>query len=99
MADPVSWFVVEQGWRVVGSHDEELGTVDEVIGDSDADIFNGLSVSPGLLGRARYVPAERVREIVEGCVVLDLDTDSFEQLGAHEEPPPSERVRADTTDL
>jgi uncharacterized protein YrrD len=99
MADPVSWFVVEPGWSVVGSDGEELGTVDDVIGDSDADIFNGLSVSPGLLGRARYVPAERVREIVEGRISLDLDKGSFERLGAHEEPPPSERVRADTTDL
>jgi sporulation protein YlmC with PRC-barrel domain len=99
VADPVSWFVVEKGWQVVGSDATELGTVDEVIGDSDADIFNGLAVSPGLLGRSRYVPAERVREIVEGRIVLDLDKDSFAQLAAHEQPPPSERVRSDTTDL
>jgi hypothetical protein len=81
MADPVSWLLVEKGWEVVGSDGEALGTVDEVLGDSDADIFNGLAVSPGLVGRARYVPAERVRQIVEGQVELDLDRDAFDRLG------------------
>jgi uncharacterized protein YrrD len=99
MADPVSWLVVEKGWDVLDRDGERLGTVDDVIGDSDADIFNGLAVSTGLLGRPRYVPSERVQEIVEGSVLLDLDAGAFEQLGAHEEPPPSERVRPDTTDL
>ncbi len=99
MADPVSWLMVEKGWQIVGANGDKLGTVDEVLGDSDADIFNGLSVSSGLLGKVRYLPAERVREIVEGRVVVDLDQDGFERLGAHEETPPSERVRADTTDL
>ena len=81
MADPVSWFLVEKGWEVVGSDGERLGSVDEVLGDSEADIFNGLAVSPGLVGRVRYVPAERVRQIVEGRIELDLDRESFERLG------------------
>ena len=84
MADPVSWLLVEKGWDVVGSDGEALGTVDEVRGDSEADIFNGLAVSPGLVGRARYVPAERVRQIVEGRIELDLDRESFEGLGSVE---------------
>jgi uncharacterized protein YrrD len=69
--DPVSWKVVEPGWRVTGGGGE-LGTVDEVLGDLDADIFNGLRVTSGLLATT-YVPAERVREIREGEVVLDGD--------------------------
>jgi hypothetical protein len=99
MADPVSWLVIENGWEIVGRDGERFGTVDEVIGDSDSDIFNGLAVSTGLLRRPRYVPAELVREIVEGRIALDLDQATFEQLGEHDEPPPSERIRADTTDL
>jgi uncharacterized protein YrrD len=87
MADPVSWFVVERGWPVVGADGEELGAVEEVIGDADSDIFNGLSVSSGLLGRPHYVPAERVRGIVEGRVELDLDREAFERLTAHGTPP------------
>jgi hypothetical protein len=72
--DPASWKVVERGWRVLGPDGKELGTVDEVRGDVDADIFNGLQVLSGLLSSASYVPAERVTEIREGEVVLDGDS-------------------------
>jgi len=71
--DPVSWKVVERGWSVRGSGGEELGKVEDVLGDVDADIFHGLTVASGLLGRTNEVPAERVREIREGEVVLDSD--------------------------
>jgi hypothetical protein len=99
MAEPVSWFVIEKGWRVIGSDGAELGRIDEVVGDADSDIFNGLSVSKGLLHRRRYVPAERVGEIREGHVLLRLDRAGFDRLGEHREPPPSEKIRPDTTDL
>lgn len=71
--DPSSWMVVERGWRVVGPGGDEVGTVDEVLGDEEADIFNGLRVLPGVLAKPTYVPAERVAEIREGEVVLDSD--------------------------
>ena len=99
MADPVSWLVIEPGWTVVGADGTELGTVHEVIGDSSKDIFNGLAVSPGLLKSSRYVPAERVGEIVEGTVRLEVGSDEFERLDDAAPAPPSAEIRADTTDL
>ena len=72
MADPVSWMVIEQGWEVVDSAGETVGRVDEVLGDESADIFNGLNVLVGALGKPAYVPAERVGRIVEGNVQLEL---------------------------
>jgi hypothetical protein len=76
-ATPVSWLLIERGWKVV-----------------DADgIFNGLAVAHGLLGRPRYVPAERVAEITEGQVRLALSGDDVGRLDEHEPPPPSERLR------
>ena len=72
-ADPVSWKVVERGWTVRGAGGEDLGKVEDVLGDPDADIFHGLSVATGLLGRVQEVPSERVTEIREGEVVLDGD--------------------------
>ena len=98
-ADPVSWLLIEPGWTVVGRDGDDLGKIADVVGDSGSDIFNGLSVSHGLLRTKVYVPAERVGTITEGRVELDLDADGFSRLGEHEEPPPSEVVRADTTDL
>jgi hypothetical protein len=73
--------------------------VHEVVGDTDKDIFNGLAVSPGFLRAARYVPAERVRTIVEGRIELDLDRDEFNRLDEHGDVPPSAEIRPDTTDL
>ena len=98
--DPVSWLVIEPGWDVVGSDGSDLGKVHEVIGDSGKDIFNGLAVSPpGLFKGSRYVAAERVTQIVEGEVALDVDAAAFERLEEHGELPPSAEIRADTTDL
>ena len=89
MTDPVAWKVIEPGWRVVASGGEELGRVSEVVGDSTADIFNGLVVSPGILRGNRYVPAERVAEIVEGQVALAVGSDEFERLEEWHGAPPS----------
>jgi hypothetical protein len=99
VSDPVSWFVIEKGWRVVGRDGDELGTVHEVVGDTDKDIFNGLAVSPGFLRSPHYVPAERVAEITDGAVALDLDRTTFKRLDKHGDVPPSAQIRSDTTDL
>lgn len=80
MADPVAWNMIEHGWKVLGAAGNELGTVHEVIGDVDADIFNGLTIQSGLLKKTRYVPAERVAQIVEGRITLDVDGQELERL-------------------
>jgi hypothetical protein len=77
MADPVSWMMIEHGWTVVDATGEDVGRVDEVLGDQDADIFNGLNILTGALAKQTYVPAERVGEIVEGCVQLQLPKDAL----------------------
>ena len=92
---PVAWLVIEPGWKVVAADGTEVGRVDELIGDSGKDIFNGLAVSTGLLGKPKYVPAERVREITEGQVALDLSPDAVDELEDHELQPPSEQFRPD----
>ena len=84
--DRVSWFVIEPGWKVVDAQGEEVGSVDEVVGDSSDDIFNGLSISTSLLGRPRYVPSEQVAAITEEHVQLKLTKDQIHHLGEFEEP-------------
>ena len=93
MNDPVSWLVIERGWKVYASDGGEVGQIEETVGDSGRDIFNGLVVSTGLFRRARYVPAERVAEIREGEVRLDVAEDEVGQFAEHGEPPPSEQIR------
>ncbi len=78
--DPVSWFMIEPGWKVVASDGATVGSVAEVVGDEENDIFNGLAVATGLLGRARYVEAERVARITDGCLELTLAKSDVSQL-------------------
>ena len=82
-ADPVSWIVVEPGWEVVARDGEAAGKVKEMLGDENADIFDGLVITHGLLGKERYVPSERVTAIYEGRVELDLGGD---EIAALDEP-------------
>ena len=96
MADnPVSWLLIEPGWMVGAGEGREGGKGEESVGDTGEDIFNGLSISTGLLGNPKYVPAERVRGITEGRVELDLSADDVEALDEHDLQPPSEQFRAD----
>ncbi len=64
MADPVSWLLIEPGWEVVGANGERIGKVDEVLGETEADIWDGLTVD------GKYVPAEQVASIVEDRITL-----------------------------
>ncbi len=84
MPDPVSWLVIEPGWEVVSSDGEKVGILDGVLGDKNADIFDGLAVDQGLLKKAKYVPAERVGELVEGRVTLELTKADFDGLSDYE---------------
>jgi hypothetical protein len=69
--------MIEQGWSVVDADGEDVGRIDEVLGDQDADIFNGLQVLTGVLGTPQYVPSESVGDIVEGRVQLELKKDEL----------------------
>ena len=92
--DPVSWLLIEPGWAVVAKDGAEVGKVEEIVGDTGEDIFNGLSISTCLLGRPKYVPSERVRAITEGRVELDLSAEDVDALDEHDLQPPSEQFRA-----
>jgi hypothetical protein len=86
MPDPQSWLVVEPGWKVLAADGSEVGKVHETLGDKERDIFDGLAVSTGLLARPVYVPAERVAEIREGQVSLELSSTEVEGLERYEPP-------------
>jgi PRC-barrel domain len=95
MADPVSWKVAERGWSVVADDGNEVGKLDQVLGDPEADIFDGLAVGAGtVLDRPLYVPSEKVGEIEEGTIHLTIGADDYGRLERYEPPPPSEDLRA-----
>jgi Uncharacterized protein conserved in bacteria (DUF2171) len=90
--DPVSWFLIEPGWKVIDANGKEAGRVEETVGDANADIFNGLSISVGLLKGNRYVPAEQVGRISEGEVHLKLTREELDSLDKYERPAASEQI-------
>jgi hypothetical protein len=92
MSDPVSWFVIEPGWKVVDGTGEDVGTVDEVVGDSSNDIFNGLAISTSLLGKPKYVPAEQIAAITEGRIELAMSKEELGSLGEFKEPPTTAEI-------
>ena len=95
MADPVAWTVAERGWSVVANDGTEVGKLDQVLGDTEADIFDGLAVGAGtVLDRPLYVPSEKVGSIEEGTVHLGIDSEEYEQLSPYEPPPQGGRFLA-----
>ena len=93
MADPVSWLQIEPGWTVVASDGSKVGTVSEVTGDKQVDIFDGLAVAPEGSGPVRYIPGERVGPIFAGEVTLTLTAAEVAQLEVFKEPPPETVIR------
>ena len=78
---------MEPGWEVVDSAGDSVGKIDEVLGDKNRDIFDGLAVSTGLVGKPKYVPAEQVGEIREDRVQLELSADEVERLEPYQPEP------------
>lgn len=92
MTDPVSWRAVKPGWKVEAADGSQVGEVDEITGDDNADIFDGLAVATSALGHPRYVPAEKVAEITDGIVRLSLAPEEVAVLEEYRLPPTSLEV-------
>ena len=82
---PMSYLTLEPGTRVVASDGTPVGSVEHVLADADADIFDGLVISAG--PRHSFVDATQVAEIAEGAVTLALDAAAAERLPEPTENP------------
>jgi hypothetical protein len=92
----VSWKAIERDAVVRSSDGRDVGRVAEVAGDPEADIFNGLVVSLGVLGANRYVPAERVTGIWPRRVQVAATAAELEQAPKYEEPVAGRWAPTDT---
>jgi hypothetical protein len=86
LGSPASYLVVADGTPVLSTDGREIGTVEHVLADADADVFDGVIVDarPGPGGH-RFADAEQVEAIYERGVVLRLTAAEAERL-----PEPSE---------
>ena len=77
---------IEKGARVLASDGEEIGTVHEIAGDAEADIFSGLVVSVSRLSAKRFLPSERVTGIWPDRVETSMTAAQAEGLAEYDEP-------------
>jgi len=88
MTDPVSWLQIQQGWSVVASDGIPVGTVAQVEGDKQSDIFDGLAIESGQPAQIRYLPGEQVGAIYPGEVRLKIASADAANLELFRTPPP-----------
>ncbi len=88
MTDPVSWLQIEQGWNVIASDGASVGTVAQVEGDPQSDIFDGLAVESQEPKQIRYVPGEQVETIHPGEVTLKIGSAAIGELEQFQATPP-----------
>lgn len=77
---PVSWMTLEKGAAVFASDDKEVGQVGRVVADRQKDIFSGVTLSGGLFGTERFVPAELIADMGPDGVRLSIAEDQVEGL-------------------
>jgi hypothetical protein len=88
MADPVSWLQIQQGWAVTFADDVPVGTVAQIEGDPQEDIFDGLAISAGAGGELQYIPGEQVGSIYPGEVTLKIASSARGTLEPFRPAPP-----------
>ena len=86
LGDPSSYLALAPGLPVFTSDGEELGDVEHVLAEPDADVFDGIVIDAG---GHRFVDAPHVDRIYERGVVLGLSRAEAEDL-----PEPSENPAA-----
>lgn len=99
MADPVSWLQIEPGWNVVTADGAAVGSVSQVAGDKESDIFDGLAVAAKHPDQVRYVPGELVGAIYPGEVTLTIPSAEAASLEPFQAPPPETTFRPEKPSL
>jgi hypothetical protein len=86
--EPVSYLTLEAGTDVISSDGERVGEVQHVLGDADADIFDGIVIDTSRApGGLRFVDAPDVAELRDDAAVLAVSSEDVERLPKPEPNP------------
>lgn len=80
---PRSWRAVLRATPVISSDGVEIGTVHEVLGWDQEDIFHGIVVRQGAPGDDREIHADRVTEITNHKIAITLTAQEVRELEPH----------------
>lgn len=81
----ISWMTLEKGAPVFASDGEHVGDIGEVVADRQKDIFSGITLSGGLFGTERFVPADLITDMRTDGVHLSIEQDRIEALEPYED--------------
>ncbi len=83
----VAWKAIEEGADAIAADGSKAGSVSRVVGDTDADIFTGLTIRRQSLGAEHLVESVHVARIWPDRVVLHRTPDALERLPKYEDEP------------
>ena len=76
----VAWLAMPERAPVMDEAGQEIGRVDELLGDREDDIFHGIVVKLNRGGPKVEVRADRIPKITTHRIYTDLAPDELEQL-------------------
>jgi hypothetical protein len=98
LGNPISYLVLADGTPVLASDGQEVGRVEHVLADPDADVFDGVIVDMRAgPGGHRFADADQVAAIYERGVLLSLDASAAEALPEPAENPATMSADPDDT--
>lgn len=90
LGQPSSYLTLGEGAVVYSCDGEEVGKVEYVLADPDADVFDGIVIDTSVLpGGRRFCDADQIEQIFERGVLLKLDRSAAGNL-----PEPSKNPAA-----
>jgi hypothetical protein len=76
----VAWLAMPEKAPVMGESGEEIGRMEELLGDKEDDIFHGIVLKLARGGHKVEVRANRIPKITTRRIYTDLTTDELEHL-------------------
>jgi hypothetical protein len=76
----VAWLAMPEKAPVMGKSGEEIGRMEELLGDKEDDIFHGIVLKLARGGHKVEVRADRIPKITTRRVYTDLAVDELEHL-------------------
>jgi uncharacterized protein YrrD len=98
LGNPASYLVLAGGTPVLSSDGREVGRVEHVLADPDADVFDGVIVDMRAgPGGHRFADATQVASIYERGVVLAMTAGAAERLPEPSQNPATLEASPDDT--
>ncbi len=82
---PIAWRGVPVDVPVRSSEGESVGTLSDILGSDQEDIFHGIVIHLGRFGHHVFVPAEDVTLMTMSHVDVGMGTAEIEALPVHDE--------------